>query len=133
MESRNNSDEIEVKLNLTTFKPLHAAWIMEFYDLMTSNRGKSVIKKGWNASGIIGVIESGLANLPSIDPFADMDPLITEPKISNNESPIPEEEIVERGYARDWHDNSDEEWEMEGQDETRSAFDIFHGGNDDGE
>ena len=75
MESRNNSDEIEVKLNLTTFKPLHAAWIMELYDLMTSNRGKSVIKKGWKASGIIGVIESGLANLPSIDPFADMDHL----------------------------------------------------------
>ena len=38
----------------------------------------------------------------------------------------------ERGYARDWHDDSDE-WEMEGQDETRSAFDIFDDVNDDGE
>ena len=46
---------------------------------------------------------------------------------------IPEEEIVARGYARDRHDDSDEEWEMEGQDETRSAFDIFDDVNDDAE
>ena len=73
---------------------------------------KSVTKNGQNASGITGVIESGLANLPSINPFANIDPLITEPTISNNESPIPEEEIVERRYAGDWHDDSDEEWEL---------------------
>ena len=30
VESGKNIDEIEVKLNLTTLKPLHAAWIMEF-------------------------------------------------------------------------------------------------------
>ena len=53
--------------------------------------------------------------------------------ISNNESSIPEEDIVERGYARDWHNDSDEEWEMEGQDETRSAFDIFDDVNNVGE
>ena len=45
---------------------------------------------------MIAVIESGLANLPSIDLFADIDPLITEPTISNNEWLIPEEKIVER-------------------------------------
>ena len=87
---------------------------MKFYDLMTSDQGKSVIKNGWKASEITGVIESELANLPSIDPFADIDPLIIEPAISNNESPIPEEKIVERGYARDWYHDLDEEWEREG-------------------
>ena len=87
MESGKDIDEIEVKLNLT-LKPLHAAWVMEFYDLMTSDQGKSIIKNDWKAFGITGVIESGLANLPSIDPFADIDLLITEPGISNNESPI---------------------------------------------
>ena len=101
VESGKDIDEIEVKLNLTRLKPLHAAWIMEFYDLMTSDQGKSAIKNSWKASGITGVIESGLANLPSIDPFTDIDPLITEPTLSNNELPIPEEEIVERGYVRD--------------------------------
>ena len=133
MESGKNIDEIEVKLNLTTFKPLHAAWITEFYDLMTYDQGKSVIKNGWEASGITGVIESRLVNLSSVDPFADIDPLVTKPTISNNKPLIPEEEIVERGYARDWYDDSVEEWEMEGQDETRSAFDIFDGVKDDGE
>ena len=102
MESGKDIDQIEVKLNLTTLKPLHAAWIMEFYDLMVSDQGKSVIRNGWKASGIIRIIESGLANLPSTDPFVDIDPLITEPRISkNNEPPIAEEEIIERGYARD--------------------------------
>ena len=131
MESGKDIDEIEVKLNLTTLKPLHAAWRTEFYDLMTSDQGKFVIKNGWKAPRVTGVTESGLPNLPSIDLFADIDPLVTEPTISNNESPIPEEEIVETGYARDWHNDSDEEWEMEGQNETRSAFNIFDDGNDD--
>ena len=133
MESGKDIEEIEVKLNLTTFKPLRAAWITEFYDLMTYDQGKLVIKNGWEASRITAVIESRLVNLSSIDPFAEIDPLITKPTISNNKPPIPEEEIVERGYARDWYDDSVKEWEMEGQDETGSAFDIFDGVKDDGE
>ena len=96
IESEKDIDEIEVKLNLTMFKPLHAAWITEFYDLMTYDQGKSVIKNGWEASGITGVIESRLVNLSSVDPFADIDPLVTKPTISNNKPLIPEEEIVER-------------------------------------
>ena len=52
--------------------------------------------------------------MPSIDPFANIDPLIIEPAISNSESPIPEEKIVERGYARDWYHDLNEEWEREG-------------------
>ena len=133
MESGKDIDEIEVKSNLTTLKPLHAAWIMEFYDLMASDQGKPVIKNGWKASGITGVTESGLANLLSVDQFADIDSLITEPTIGNNESPILEEKIIERDYARDSHDDSDKKWEMEGQNKTRSAFDIFDDVNDNGE
>ena len=133
MESGKDIDEIEVKLNLTTFKLLRAAWITEFYDLMTYDQGKLEIKNGWEASRITGVIESRLVNLSSIDPFAEIDPFITKPTISNNKPPVPEEEIVERGYARDWYDDSVKEWEMEGQDETKSAFDISDGVKDDGE
>ena len=133
MESGKDIDEIEVKLNLTTFKLLRAAWITEFYDLMKYDQGKLEIKNGWEASRITGVIESRLVNLSSIDPFAEIDPFITKPTISNNKPPVPEEEIVERGYARDWYDDSVKEWEMEGQDETKSAFDIFDGVKDDGE
>ena len=133
MESGKDIDEIEVKLNLITFKLLRAAWITEFYDLMTYDQGKLEIKNGWEASRITGVIESRLVNLSSIDPFAEIDPFITKPTISNNKPPVPEEEIVERGYARDWYDDSVKEWEMEGQDEAKSAFDIFDGVKDDGE
>ena len=72
---------------------------MQFYDLMTSDQGKSIIKNGWKASVITGVIVSGLANLPSIDSFADINPLLAEQTIINKESLTPEDEIVERGYA----------------------------------
>ena len=58
MESGKDIDEIEVKLNLTTFKLLRAAWITEFYDLMTYDQGKLEIENGWEASRITGVIES---------------------------------------------------------------------------
>ena len=75
MESGKHIDEIEVKLNLTTLKFLHATWTIEYYDLMTPDQGKSLIKNGWKASGITGVIESGLINLLSIDSFVDIDPL----------------------------------------------------------
>ena len=51
------------------------------------------MKNGWK---IAGITESGLANLQSIDSFADIYSLITEPTIINNESPNPEERIVER-------------------------------------
>ena len=68
-----------------------------------------------------------------MDPFAGTDPFIAEPTISNNKSPITEEEIVERGYARGWHNDSEEEWEMEGQDESRSVFNTFDDIYDDGE
>ena len=57
MKSRKDINEIEVIINLTTLKLLHATWIMKFYDLMTSDQGKFLIKNGWKASGVTGVID----------------------------------------------------------------------------
>jgi len=128
-------DEIEVKLSLTVLKPLHAAWIKEYYDHMTSENGKPVIKNGWKASGITNAIEMGLSKLPSIDPFSDIDPLISEPSLNTNDAPIPEEEIIARGYARESECESDDEWEsvVAGEGEMRSAFDLFNDISDDEE
>ena len=36
LETGTKLDNIEVKLNLTTLKPLHSTWIIEFYNKMTS-------------------------------------------------------------------------------------------------
>ena len=116
-------------------KPLHAAWIKEYYDHMTSENGKPVIKNGWKASGITNAIEMGLSKLPSIDPFSDIDPLISEPSLNTNDAPIPEEEIIARGYAWESECESDDEWEsvVAGEGEMRSAFDLFNDISDDEE
>ena len=77
LDSGKPIDEIEVKLQLTTLKRLHAEWLTDFYNLMTTSEGKDVILSGWKAAEIIQVIEKGSSQLESLDPFKDLDPLLS--------------------------------------------------------
>ena len=52
-------ESIEVKMPLTVMKPLHAKWLIEMYNVMTSEQGKDVIVSGWEASGICEAIKIG--------------------------------------------------------------------------
>ena len=52
-------EEIDVKLQLTTLKSLHADWLVELYNEMTKSEGKEVIMSGWKAAGIIEAIKKG--------------------------------------------------------------------------
>ena len=45
-------EEIKVEFLLTTLKPLHAKWLVEYYNEITSENGSSVIINGWEAAGI---------------------------------------------------------------------------------
>ena len=76
LEKGINIEEVVVKLRLSTLKPLNAGWLIEFYNIMTSNRGKKVILSGWQKSGIADAINLSLSNFPPIDPFDDIDPLV---------------------------------------------------------
>ena len=71
-------ESIEVKMPLTVMKPLHAKWLSEMYNVMTSEQGKDVIASGWEASGICEAIKIGLLKLPSLDPFKDISPIVDE-------------------------------------------------------
>ena len=55
-------EEIDVKLQLTTLKPLHAKWMTELYNHMTSGEGKQVVLNGWRAAGIRQAIDQGYFN-----------------------------------------------------------------------
>ena len=77
LDSGKPIDEIEVKLQLTILKRLHAEWLTDFYNLMTTSEGKDVILSGWKAAEIIQVIEKGSSQLESLDPFKDLDPLLS--------------------------------------------------------
>ena len=45
-------EEIKIEFCLTTLKPLHAKWLVEYYNEITSENGSSVIINGWEAAGI---------------------------------------------------------------------------------
>lgn len=127
-------DEVDVKLRLTTLKPLHAQWVVDFYDEMTTSKGKSIIESGWRAAGITDAIQLGSKNLPPIDPFQEIDPLCESSPVENQQLQsvcvltLEEKQI---GYSEraddDENDDSGEDDEDEDCDFVweRSAFDAF--------
>ena len=69
-------EEVDVKLRLYVMKPIHAHWMVELYNHMTTGDGKKNIISGWRAAGIQDAVKLGLNSLPSIDPFNDLDPML---------------------------------------------------------
>ena len=45
-ESGKPLEEIDIKLRFSTFKPLHAAWVVHFYNYITSAEGKKIVMNG---------------------------------------------------------------------------------------
>ena len=68
--------DITVPLQLTQIKPLHAQWMVDLYNDMKKESGKSVIANAWKAAGITEALENGVEGLESLDPFQDIDPLV---------------------------------------------------------
>lgn len=62
---------------MTTLKPVHTGWIVEFYNHVSTPRGKEIIGSGWKNAGIFDALELGSTKLPSIDPFQDIDPMLS--------------------------------------------------------
>jgi len=113
-------DEIDIKTPLTMIKPLHAKWLIEMYDELTSDKGRNVVVNGWRASGILEAVEIGSVNLQSLDPFQDIDPTENLAELSDMFYDYPEKnhgDVNER-YETD----SEDEYFI---DEDRSAFDCI--------
>ena len=97
--------------------------IVDFYNLMTTAQGKEIINSGWKAAGITDAVRVGLSELPPIDPFNDIDPILEgEPNIGNQHllpiadiSPEEFELLCGRRVNIIAEDSSDEdsEWEEE--------------------
>ena len=75
-------DSIEIKLKISVIKPLHANWLMELYNHLTSPMGRQIYIKGWKVSGIHDAVIMTSAKLPSLDPFEDIDSLINQHSLS---------------------------------------------------
>ena len=96
---------------------------------MTSTEGKQIILNGWKSAGILEAIRLGKDNMPSLDPFIDIDPLLEALSLSNlDQRTIQEEELASKGFLTVHVDNCvDEngEWIMEGDDNDRNIFDVI--------
>ena len=121
-------DDIEVKLKLSVLRPLHAGWLIDAYDHLTSEAGRKIIANGWQSAEITSAISKGVQGLPTLDPFDTIDPLVNHADESDNHLPKMNSEEIDffinlRGEVED---SSDDEWEMEDTGvEIRNAFDMF--------
>ena len=57
-------------------KPLHAEWLVELYNQMSTAEGQKIIYSAWKASGIIEAIKAEKACLQPLDPFHDIDLMV---------------------------------------------------------
>ena len=120
-------DDIDIKLRLSLIKPLHASWLVDLYNHMTSGAAKDLIGSGWASSGIKDAINLGPDSLPSIDPFHDIAPMFTE---SNESSPVYDDRIfdlspetISIGYSNDGESSDEEVWVP--ADENRNIFETL--------
>ena len=127
---------IEIPLRLSALKPLHANWLVELYDFLTSQKGKDIIVNGWKAEGITQAVESGSNRLPYLDPFEEIDPMDYD-GVSLKHSGQSAFEAVDCDYATccqsgelDEHNSNDEEEEyynptVEDSPEEEGSRNIF--------
>ena len=52
---------------------------------MTTSEGEQVISSGWSAAGIPNALKNGEICLEPLDPFADIDPLVSEPSVEQDD------------------------------------------------
>ena len=68
-------EDVNILFRLTTLKPLHAKWLLDIYNHITSETGAEIILNGWKAAGIYDTLKMDAAALPSLEPSQDISPL----------------------------------------------------------
>ena len=129
LEEGKKIDQVDVVLRLSVLKPLHAKWIIEFYNDMTSGKGKDVIANGWKSAGMMEALKSGQNGIGNLDPFGDIDPLMERVSLSSDDVLVSSAEIKENGYERVERENDDEDdeiWDdLNGDFPGKNIFDIL--------
>ena len=125
-------DDIEVDYRLLLLKPLHAKWLVELYNHMSTGERKETVANGWEKAGIFDAVKLGSSGLPSLDTFADICPLIESLQLRENLSlstPFPEKLDCFREKIQESEDDSDSEWEPDGDSDDCSELESDDDGN----
>ena len=121
-------EDIEIKFYLTVIKPLHAKWLIEFYNHITSKKVSEIIINGWKGSGIYDAVKNDSSSLPYIHPFNEIAPLIVTEKSNETDVTINQSSSLTESFVNDRYDEESDcsDWENENDiDFERSAFDTF--------
>ena len=122
-------DDIEIKLQLSVLKPLHASWLVELFNYMTSEKGRKVIENGWKAAGILEAIIKGTSGLEPLDPFAMIDPLdeSSTPELCEQSlrTTDPNENFISPRQDEDSEDDYEEMNDSDGE-PVRNIFEILN-------
>ena len=63
------TESTDVNLKLTSLKALHASWLIELYNVLTTADGRETVLNGWKKSGVTAVLKNEEI-LPPKDPFS---------------------------------------------------------------
>ena len=90
---------------------------------MTASEGEQVISSGWNAAGITNALKNGETCLEPLNPFANIDPLVSKPSVEQDDSNILQidEGLIQHLSSENEKDSYDSEWEFE----DRNIFDVI--------
>ena len=107
-------------------KPLHASWVVDLYNYLTTTKGKVVIENDWKKSGITEAIEGGYSKLQPLDTFESIDPLTSKenPSILYTDWYIDANNLYEIRRTEE-EEESDQELEWKHPDFDNNIFDIF--------
>ena len=122
-------EDINTEFRLWVIVPLHAKWLVEHYNHISSEAGTEVIVNGFKLAGIYDAIRSGKSSLQSTDPFNDIAPLADSLSEDNPGNFVQlsadlREDYVNELDENDSEDDEDTEWGLE-DDFKRNAFDEF--------
>ena len=115
-----------MKFHLTEIKPIHANWIPQFYNNMSTEDDPKVVINGWKKSGIVDAVTNGSAALPSIDPLQNIAPLPPRTiDVCESETICPTE--VTKDFVNPClaDDEDDSDWENEDDNFNRNVFDFI--------
>ena len=61
---------------MSKLKPLHAEWLVELHNQMSTAEGQKIIHSAWKALGITEAMKAKKASLQPLDPFHGIDPMV---------------------------------------------------------
>ena len=87
LENGDKLENINIPFKITVLKPLHAKWLVEFYNHITSGEKREIITLGFERAGITHALKLGSSNLPELDPFAEFSTLVSGDELADQSLP----------------------------------------------